>query len=733
MDLPSVPWQDHVAQKWISLDPDFREKFSSLEEIDEIFKRALSVTTQTDADVLQSVSAASSSSTKKDSDRAAECREHGNSSFKRRDYAAAALHYSQGVCFAPQTSEQLSLCYANRSAALYRLQLYQDCLDDVHRALDSGYPSHLAHKLQERRAACLRELPKGEKAAAANKEEVCGPEGPEGVRSPPAFLCPQAVVSSNVEKGRHLVAAGGIAAGEVILRETPFTCVLLPGLQEVKGGGATREVGEEFGTESRRCHRCLAVTASPVPCGGACSYSRYCSTRCRAAAWAEHHRWECPLGAELTATGALLQLALRTALKAGGNAVREVRGQRSDGDGDGDAYRSVFGLLHHARRHSPALRFLCAVSVAAVCLRLREAGPIPRSWSLEEEEEEGGDAAWSSEQWLLGSTVLRHMLQLRCNAQAVVAVQDSGAADASVRSSREVRLATAVFPTLSLLNHSCRPNTSLAFHTGTCDSSEAFEDDEGSSRGVVVTVRASKAVKPGEEILHCYGPHSSRMATSERRRLLQEQYFFLCQCEACSLQEEDKEAELKGRGSALLCCRCQGALKRIRDDGGSALVCSRSSCARRTSASEVKTRLSEVRRGLEGAVELLERERPGEALKLLERTRRQSEVVLAETHPLRGELEDATARAYATMGDWSNAASHLERSVAAISSQYGEDSVELAQQLFKLAQLHFNGAARGPALSVIPKVRRLLRLHRGPRCPELEELKDMEECLRGPP
>lgn len=41
-------------------------------------------------------------------------------------------------------------------------------------------------------------------------------------------------------------------------------------------------------------------------------------------------------------------------------------------------------------------------------------------------------------------------------------------------------------------------------------------------------------------------------------------------------------------------------------------------------------------------------------------------------------------------GDWTNAASHLERSVRAIGSQYGEDSVELGHQLFKLAQLYFN-------------------------------------------
>ena len=44
-----------------------------------------------------------------------------------------------------------------------------------------------------------------------------------------------------------------------------------------------------------------------------------------------------------------------------------------------------------------------------------------------------------------------------------------------------------------------------------------------------------------------------------------------------------------------------------------------------------------------------------EALRLLRRTQRQSGLILAETHPLQGELEDATARAYATMGENNNA------------------------------------------------------------------------------
>lgn len=37
-------WQNHVAQKWERLDPELKKKFTSLLEIDDVFKFALSLT-----------------------------------------------------------------------------------------------------------------------------------------------------------------------------------------------------------------------------------------------------------------------------------------------------------------------------------------------------------------------------------------------------------------------------------------------------------------------------------------------------------------------------------------------------------------------------------------------------------------------------------------------------------------------------------------------------------------
>uniref|UniRef100_A0A3Q4MK00 Protein-lysine N-methyltransferase SMYD4 n=1 Tax=Neolamprologus brichardi TaxID=32507 RepID=A0A3Q4MK00_NEOBR len=634
MNLPCVQWQDHVAQKWRALEPKLKEQFTSLLEIDDVFRCGLS----------------------------------------------------------------LLFCFP------------QECLDDIDRAVKNGYPSHLLHKLEDRRTLCFKHHSVHEKGREDDQNPASNDcKGSDTANSPSVGpltvgICPQVVVDSTVEKGRHLVAVNRIAAGEVILTERPYSCVLLPGMEEVKGkvGRYGREREVLFGVEDRRCHRCLTETLILVPCDR-CSYSRYCSTGCQQEAWEEHHRWECALGADLMAMGVMSQLALRVALKAGLKnfllAREPIRDEHKECFNNhssdpstsscGGSYLNVYNLLHHLNHHSPALRFMCAVTTATLYLKLSKAGPPPVSWSHTPHgpNKEGGDADWNAELWMLGSAVLQHILQLRCNAQAIVVLQDTGdSTNSPVQSNREIRIATAVFPTLSLLNHSCCPNTSLVFSTG-----------------VNVTVRAAKLITPGQEILHCYGPHSSRMVTQERRRLLQEQYYFLCQCEACSQQQQDmeeprqQEPGTEGRDLGLLCIKCKGSLK-----------------------SNIEIHHCHVI--------LLFYPPPGEALRLLKKTLCQSGLILAEAHPLQGELADATARAYASMGDWNSAASHLERSAVAIASQFGKESVELGRQLFKLAQLHFNG---GAALSVIPKVRRLLCLHCGPHCHELQELKAMEDCLQG--
>ncbi|GCB82967.1 hypothetical protein scyTo_0023378, partial [Scyliorhinus torazame] len=101
----------------------------------------------------------------------------------------------------------------------------------------------------------------------------------------------------------------------------------------------------------------------------------------------------------------------------------------------------------------------------------------------------------------------------------------------------QVRIATAFYSAVSLLNHSCQPNTSITFHNTT------------------MTVRASQRIPATQEVLHCYGPHWSRMALKERQQALSLQYFFQCLCTAC-VSEEKEEAGMGSPVTQFLCSQC---------------------------------------------------------------------------------------------------------------------------------------------------------------------------------
>ncbi|MGH0177490.1 UNVERIFIED_CONTAM: hypothetical protein FKN15_075098 [Acipenser sinensis] len=373
----------------------------------------------------------------------------------------------------------------------------------------------------------------------------------------------------------------------------------------------------------------------------------------------------------------------------------------------GSSYLSVHHLLPHSQRHSPALRFLCGVTIATLCQRLQEEGPLPDTWggakSFSQSVEKGAadeSSALSREQQnssqsdedrgensgsvgqsekeerrepspelsMLGTAALRHMLQLRCNAQAVTAVRDSGRGRSTVESSAQVRIATAIFPTLSLLNHSCSPNT---------------------------------------------WPHRSRMPVCERRRLLEEQYFFLCQCAACYEEQGSGGKGQPAKLDGVRCTRCGSPVQSVQGSQEQ-YCCSLGSCGLALSRLELSRKLLGIQEEIQKAVELIERDRPDRAVKGLRACEGRVKGFLSQTHPVQGEIADSLARAYAVMGQWEQAAAQLSRSVEVVRSQYGDDSVELGHQLFKLAQLHFNGRSVPQALSVIPEAQRILTLHCGP-------------------
>lgn len=786
MALPVEEWRRSAARCWAALEPALRERLAAA-PLGEALRMGCGLFGPEEAALQRLCRRAR---TGKEPAAARFYREEGNRQFGRCCYRDAVRLYSQAAAHEPPRSPEVALCFANRSAALFHLGHFEVCLEDIARAESHGYPDRLLPKVLLRKAECLLRLGKLQDAtdtltAVENKMAVDGimtspihrmllkklsqlkteiHEGssPEPAREAHGDIQRESEIweengsisgassslslNFSAERGRHLVASQDILPGQNLLKEKAFVSVLCPG----EGDSLLLQDSSEAVWDTRvtnadlYCHHCLKQLLASIPCCG-CSYAKYCSQNCADVAWEQYHRTECPLGALLLTLGVFCHVALRTVLLAGFSEVsRLVKWSHDDSNKDlcnaeaggehpsealdtragrkvipgcndngqyQSSYQAVFNLLPHVEKHSPEHKFLCMLSIVAICKKLQETG-------LEAAVLNGESSTTGSEQKTCGKTsdelspelmimaeaMLRHVLQLQCNAQAITVMQELESGDGAVVNKKPVRLATAFFPVLSLLNHSCSPNISVSFS------------------GTAATVRASQPIPSGQEIFHCYGPHRCRMRVAERQQLLS-QYFFECRCQAC-LDELESDVESVSVRNSFCCPSCQASMQ-----GEEMLCCSNEACAFSVSRERLSQRLLDLQQQMEKALELLRDSKADEAIKMLLKCQIDARNFLSPEHLLMGELEDHLAQVYATLGKWQEAARHLGRSIQLVEMHHGPSSVEMGHELFKLAQILFNGFAVSEALSTIQRAEEILSVHCGPQSTQIQELQEMKTCL----
>ncbi|XP_065587938.1 SET and MYND domain-containing protein 4 [Cyrtonyx montezumae] len=783
MALPVEEWRRSAARCWASLEPALKERLAAA-PLGEALRVGCGYLRPEEA-ALQKL--CGRARTGKEPAAARFYREEGNRRFGRCCYRDAVRLYSQAAAHEQPRSPGVALCFANRSAALFQLGCFEVCLEDIARAESHGYPDRLLPKVLLRKAECLLRLGRLQDAtetftAVENKmatdgimaspihhtllkklsqlknkirEESCPKPAQEAhgvIQRESEIWEENGTISGassslslnfNPERGRHLVASQDILPGQDLLKEKAFVSVLCPS----EGDSLLLQDSSETVWDAQVtnadlfCHHCLKQLLASVPCCG-CSYAKYCSQNCADVAWEQYHRTECPLGALLLTLGVFCHVALRTVLLAGFSEVSRLVEQLHDNDkknlfnaeaggkhpsdaGAGtegipgcndngqyqSSYQAVFNLLPHIEKHSPEHKFLCMLSVVAICKKLQETGleaaVLNRKSSATGSEQkvcEKTSDELSPELMIMAEAMLRHVLQLQCNAQAITVMQELESGDGTVVNKKPVRLATAFFPVLSLLNHSCSPNISVSFS------------------GTAATVRASQPIPSGQEIFHCYGPHRCRMRVAERQQLLS-QYFFECRCQAC-LDELESDVKSVPMRNSFCCPSCQASMQ-----GEDMLCCSNEACALLVSRGRLSRRLLDLQQQMEKALELLRDSKADEAIRMLLKCQMDARNFLSPEHLLMGELEDHLAQVYATLGKWQEAARHLERSIQFVEMHHGPSSVEMGHELFKLAQILFNGFAVSEALSTIQRAEKILSVHCGPQSTQIQELQEMKTCL----
>ncbi|XP_075710282.1 protein-lysine N-methyltransferase SMYD4 [Rhinoderma darwinii] len=714
MELPVVEWQDYARRKWSQLSPREKGSFSPGSDLNESFNACWSHLQQEEEEVFERL--CSDLSVGKEPRAVLFYKEEGNKRFGRKQYTAAAVLYSKAISHGIPGTEVIAVCFANRSAVFFHLGHYSACLEDINRAHKHGYPERLQHKILQREANCLQKLEQCDisntKSHRTKTKRVVNEKPQEQTGNPQLTNASSSLtLKSSTSKGRHLVASEDIGHGELLICEEAYVTVLIP---DRKPSTKKNTWDVTISNCDLYCHHCLQRLSAPLPCPH-CSLARYCNSKCMDQAWKNYHYVECPLGGLLLAFGVFCHTALRTVLLTGYRQISKlVSHQKSDKvqscavDGESTPpyssdYKSLFSLLSHNERHKGEHKFLCALTSAALCKRLnidllRSMGTwLPTEDSVSQEDE-------SHLMQILGSSILLHMLQLHCNAQAVTVIHEEYEefTTSLVESSKSSRLATALFPVLSLLNHSCDPNTSVSF------------------QGRYVMVRSSRPIRKGEEVLHCYGPHKLRMNFEKRQKLLKDQYFFACQCEACT-----QEQRLTDKTICDFCCpKCHSLLK-----GEDELHCVNESCAHRLKSDEIMLRLRNLQHAVHKAQEQLQNNHLDVAIGKLMSCLSEGKEFLSPNHMLFGEVFDQMAQAEASKGDWAAAAGHLKKSIHLVSQHYGPSSIELGQELFKLAQILFNGREVDDAMGTILRAQDILSVYYGPENNMVQELQEMRTCL----
>lgn len=617
--------------------------------------------------------------------RASAFRLQGNTKYQQKNDGGSLALYTQSIIHAPKNSEELSLALANRSAVLYRMKLYQDCLRDIALALQHGYPSFLKYKLILRRGQCLENLGQHKEAmeilqqamtdvsldknsmlkkdleaalAAVSANLKSGsrqnllPESPiveiptptYGENKNLAYASAVLELKYNADKGRHIITNRDIKMGDILFVEKPYAFVVLP---------------DQY---KSHCHHCCSSYLAPIPCLE-CIMALYCSDDCRRESWEQYHRWECGGGLEIMHSIGIAHLGLRVVLKAG--PLCKLKARYTDLKGksalgiDGkygnktDNYDAVYHLMPHLEKMQTEDLFQYATTATMLTLYLRHCtdyfGTDPDQSTL----------------CLVGGLILRHIAQLVCNAHAITKLQTLPPEheNQQVVTETQVRVATAIYPTASMMNHSCDPSIINSFHNE------------------VLIVRACKDIPNGGEVFNCYGPHFRHMKRKDRQEVLQSQYFFKCVCEPCSLPLQQ---DFQERFCALLCSECTGPLIR-NDNSAHDMTCS--DCGHSQDySSHVEATFRAHALYNEGCT-TLELGNMKEAVDKFESCLALRKKCLYRSHRELTTCADQIAKCYAMLGEYNKSIQFLLDCLPAIEEQFGSCSIEVANELQKLSDV----------------------------------------------
>ena len=492
----------------------------------------------------------------KHEDLANQARENGNINMQAHQWSKSLSFYNHAIFLAPPESETLSLAVANRAMVWIKLEEYQKAHWDLTWLLSIGkYPQDSIYKIWQRLGTVLLQLGKFNEsidAFAQSYESLKGSQvsknvkrknieelnykiqkakqGKNGSNAKAAtevdqkraehFLIKEHEELSgfsskiNVQyseaKGRHTVANEVIEPGEIICETQSVASII------------------RFNETLKFCYNCLTHAASPIPCSQ-CSGVAFCSLDCRDQAW-YRHQFDCPLsfmdinfdnekwGIEPTSRKflPLKTLTLKSAQFYIENCAEfdEPQMQKLPISTTGFASTDVlFNSVTHLTTTKNLLEHIFVAVFLHDCLQHTGFFNAQNSSHLEIHFK---DERKNPQIFFIG-LLFHFLLNTMSNNHGI-----------GIGNFQQKRYATGIFTrAVSLLNHSCAPNTGVV-----C------------TKDIQMTV-ATKRIGIGEEICHIYHGNYAETPLDQRQESLKNTYHFSCSCQAC-LENWPMYADLEG-------------------------------------------------------------------------------------------------------------------------------------------------------------------------------------------
>ncbi|KAK0181455.1 hypothetical protein PV327_003741 [Microctonus hyperodae] len=571
------------------------------------------------------------------------------------------------------------------------------CLEDIDVAFASNYPTELRPKLHLRAAQCWIKLYDASRAdeqltkaqnlitndeniTANDRENVMRNIGkltmeinelleqkvckfPDVIKwSPEDLLPPNPTYSSassvltrdySPTRGRYVKTKSAIKRGDVLYVEKPFAFVTL----------------DHIVSNFICVHCCNHIANAGYPCRG-CPHVLYCSKKCWSISWLSYHKWEC-VGYEMSIWKqiGIAHLALKVFFS-------------SIETHDNTKFNEVQKLVTNIDKLSTDDLIIYSITARMLVQYLEVYTNILKTIDMKtclidkfmnEEFTISSDVSChEGKKLFVGTLILRHMLQLIANGHAITRLNLTDAEGASVFEEQQQRVAVGIYPSVSMMNHSCDPNIMNTF----------WND--------YLIVKAVRNIPAGGEIFNCYGPHFRRMGLKERQDALKNQYCFTCQCEPCT----DPELQhFLDRFAALKCLNCDGPLTDVDMNSSKCLDCNLICTA------DVKNRADDLNNAttlFNLAQDCMQQGKNDEALDHLERCLKIRQKWLFKYHDELTINYDTLGKICVVMGQWCDSISYLETSILAVEEKFGLDSIEVANELNKITDICIQYLQRTP-------------------------------------